>query len=553
MKKIIIVMILLGIKIFPLDYQYNGKNLVISNDKIEKAFEIGIDNFIQQYGNNINLEELKILIFSNVLEQEILINSSYAKDIKISEQELESVWNDIKKEFPNDITFYKNLQNQGYTKATLLKDIKEKILLDKIKEKIESTVKVSEQEAIDYFKENKYNDYFIGLTDDNIKKDITESLTEKQKGEVLRYVIENEIKKVILPKKSEFSKYYAKLVYKKEGFEFTNIDLANRKIMGIIQGLSDEALLEELAKEGIDKEMNIVKEAKALNLKTPEKLAKNDKIDAYKDLYRKKLIETTKVNDKELKEYFNLNKEKYFIPETYDVNLIELPIEILDDDKKIIKDKAQRILNLALSGDDFEELAKKYSEDSSAQNGGDLGWFSRGQMIETFEKASFEGEIGKVIPYLLETEFGYHIIKVNNKNYNDSEVNASHILLIVSPSENSKLKTEKQAKEIIEQINNKKLTFSDATKYSIIKGEYEFKNIKKGQYIVGIGENQLLEEAIASSKVNELSYFISDKAYIFVKTKQNSALEPTLENSIERVKYDLVRDIVSEKISKVYK
>lgn len=553
MKKIIIVMILLVITIFPLDYRYNGKKLVISDDKIEKAFENSINNFRQQYGNDINLDEIKTLVFINVLEQEILLNSSYANSIKISDSEVEKAISEIKEGFFDSMTYYETLEKQGFTKESLFEEVKENILLNKTKEKIYSTVKISKSEVENFYKENKYSTYFIGFTYEDVRKEITESLLEKKKGEALRYFIENETKKIVFSKTSKYSKYFPKIVYKKAGFDFTNIDFANRKIMGRIQGITDEETLEKMVKEGIDNELKIVTKAKEAQVEIDEALSRDDKISAYREAYQRHLIEATKVTEKEIKEYFKLNKEKYFIPETCDVNLIELPIEILDEDKKIIKDKAQQILNLALSEDDFGELARKYSEDGSAQDGGNLGWFSKGQMIKTFEKVSFEGEIGKVVPYLVETEFGYHIVKVNDRKMDGSEVNASHILLLLLPLENSKFGTEKKVKDIIEQINNKKLTFSEAAKYSIIEGKYEFKNIKKGRYIENIGENELLEEAIFSSRVNELSYFVGDEAYIFVKTKQSSELEPTLENSMERVKYDLVRDIVSEKLLKVYK
>ena len=64
---------------------------------------------------------------------------------------------------------------------------------------------------------------------------------------------------------------------------------------------------------------------------------------------------------------------------------------------------------------DFQEYAREYSKCPSGQNGGDLGSFSRGQMVPAFEDAAFDGPIGKVIGPV-RTQFGYHLIWVTRKS-----------------------------------------------------------------------------------------------------------------------------------------
>lgn len=98
------------------------------------------------------------------------------------------------------------------------------------------------------------------------------------------------------------------------------------------------------------------------------------------------------------------------------------------------KSKAGDILKQALEGANFEELAQQYSEDlATAEKGGDLGYFSRGQIIPSFEEAAFAGEVGKVYPEVVQTDFGYHIIKVTDKK--EDQVKASHILIQTQSSE----------------------------------------------------------------------------------------------------------------------
>ncbi|WP_408954819.1 peptidylprolyl isomerase [Natroniella sp. ANB-PHB2] len=91
-------------------------------------------------------------------------------------------------------------------------------------------------------------------------------------------------------------------------------------------------------------------------------------------------------------------------------------ILIQTDDKtdEEAKTKAEEVLELVKEGRDFVELAEEYSEDPSAQQGGELGSFGRGEMVSEFEDAAFALEVGEISD-LVKTNFGYHIIKVTDK------------------------------------------------------------------------------------------------------------------------------------------
>ncbi|AXM88392.1 peptidylprolyl isomerase [Anoxybacillus ayderensis G10] len=118
------------------------------------------------------------------------------------------------------------------------------------------------------------------------------------------------------------------------------------------------------------------------------------------DLLRQKAaMEDIKVSDEELKKYYNEYKPK-----------VKASHILVDDEKtaKEIKAKLEK-------GEDFAKLAKEYSKDTgSAQNGGDLGWFGPGKMVEEFEKAAYALKVGEVSDPV-KTQFGYHIIKVTDK------------------------------------------------------------------------------------------------------------------------------------------
>ncbi|PIQ47714.1 MAG: hypothetical protein COW03_13795 [Cytophagales bacterium CG12_big_fil_rev_8_21_14_0_65_40_12] len=90
--------------------------------------------------------------------------------------------------------------------------------------------------------------------------------------------------------------------------------------------------------------------------------------------------------------------------------------------------KIDSVRNLALNGDPFEELAKKYSSDGSSRNGGNLGWFSSMAMVYPFESGAYNTPKGG-ISEIVRSQFGYHIIKVNDKRESRGKVKTSHIFL----------------------------------------------------------------------------------------------------------------------------
>ncbi len=85
-----------------------------------------------------------------------------------------------------------------------------------------------------------------------------------------------------------------------------------------------------------------------------------------------------------------------------------------DEVKAAIRAEAERVLQLVRDGGDFADLARKFSDDPSAEKGGDLGFFSRGQMVSAFEEVAFTLETGSTSG-LVETEFGFHILRVEEK------------------------------------------------------------------------------------------------------------------------------------------
>lgn len=123
------------------------------------------------------------------------------------------------------------------------------------------------------------------------------------------------------------------------------------------------------------------------------------------DLKIRKILEPTiTITDEEIKKTYEENKERYATPEQVQAS------HILVDKKE----DADAILQELKGGADFATMAKEKSKDGSKDSGGELGYFGRGDMVPEFEEAAFKLNVGE-ISEVVQSQFGYHIIKVTDK------------------------------------------------------------------------------------------------------------------------------------------
>jgi len=158
--------------------------------------------------------------------------------------------------------------------------------------------------------------------------------------------------------------------------------------------IKKELLYQEALKKGLDKDAEYrrkVEEYKKLTLI---------------GLLLEKEIETkAKVTDQDVKDYYEKHKQELASVSQIRASHILVKTE----------EEAKKILERLKKGEDFAKIAKKSSIDpGSAKNGGDLGFFSSGQMVPEFEAAAARLKIGE-ISEPVKTKFGYHIIKVTDK------------------------------------------------------------------------------------------------------------------------------------------
>ena len=137
-----------------------------------------------------------------------------------------------------------------------------------------------------------------------------------------------------------------------------------------------------------------------------KKVIENAKRDILAQMAMRDVLKNAEVSEEEMKEYYEANGAQYKKGATVSAKHILVDSE----------EKCNEILAVITNGEKtFEEAAAEFSKCPSSQRGGDLGAFGKGQMVPEFEKAAFEAEIGQVVGPV-QTQFGYHLIKVEAKN-----------------------------------------------------------------------------------------------------------------------------------------
>jgi len=178
-------------------------------------------------------------------------------------------------------------------------------------------------------------------------------------------------------------------------------ELFRRQVLQQLVG--KELIYEDAKKSGITKSSEYKSEYKKLEERMKKELAIQ--------VWQKKLLDSIKISQKELKDYYNKNKDEFNEKESVHARHILVKTE----------DEAQKIINQlkSLSGEKlkekFIELAKKDSTGPSAPNGGDLGYFAQGQMVPAFNDKVFSMKKGAITMKPVKTQFGYHVIYLEDK------------------------------------------------------------------------------------------------------------------------------------------
>jgi peptidyl-prolyl cis-trans isomerase D len=258
-----------------------------------------------------------------------------------------------------------------------------------------------------------------------------------------------------------------------------------------------------------------------------------------------KLRAETKVGEDELRQYYDQHKDEYTLPERVKAQHIlfktqgKTPEEI-----EKIKEKARGVLDRVKKGEDFGALAKQFSEDSTAANGGDLGDFERGRMVPEFDKAAFSLGTGAVSD-LVQSQFGIHIIKVN-AHQDRRERPFEEIKEAIRPIVETR-KAEQRASELAQQaavdlVNNKDLD-AVAKKYNAQVKETPL--MEPGQTIPDLGNAAELDRRMFTLNKGEFGTAIQvDRGYVVPQVTEIVAAHPA---SFDEARDKVMIDVKGEK------
>lgn len=247
------------------------------------------------------------------------------------------------------------------------------------------------------------------------------------------------------------------------------------------------------------------------------------------------------VTDSQVRDYYEENIESFRVVRQVKARHILFKLEegASGEVEKEVRERALSVLKKARDGEDFSDLAKKYSEGPTRKDGGDLGYFSAGQMVKPFEEAVFKLKKGEISD-LVRTPFGYHIILV----------------------EDIKEARTKGLDEMAEQIagtikdagaadlaHEKALSLTDQMPYDVNLARYarehdveakETRAFSRNDPIPDIGGDDKLRESLFSLQKNEVSELIEleGKFYIFQIAEKIPSYLPESKEVQEALKED---------------
>lgn len=177
-----------------------------------------------------------------------------------------------------------------------------------------------------------------------------------------------------------------------------------------------------------------------------------------------KITKGLTITPQEVKKFYNKIPQDSLPFYSADVEVAQIvrTAKISEAQKVVARKKLSDIRERILAGENFNELARKYSEDPSAQyNGGEMGYVGRGAMVASFEATAFKIKIGE-ISQPFESPFGFHIMQLIDRRGN--EYNSRHILISATPSKDDIARASKFLDSLRNMIIKDSIKFEQAAK-----------------------------------------------------------------------------------------
>ncbi|HKE34071.1 MAG TPA: peptidylprolyl isomerase [Candidatus Acidoferrum sp.] len=259
------------------------------------------------------------------------------------------------------------------------------------------------------------------------------------------------------------------------------------------------------------------------------------------------LRQTLQIPEETLEKQYQANIQQYQVPNQVHVqHILFKTVGQTDALVEETRKKAEDVLKQAKKGAKFDELAKKYSEDpGSKDKGGDLGWIREGQTVPEFEKSAFSMAPGQISD-LVKTQYGFHIIKVlekqtaHTKPFEEVKDSIRTPLLLTE--------ADKQAGDTANQLSaairrSSKISLDDlANQYHLTVGQT--RPVSASDAILELGNSQDVKDEIFRLRPGDLSLPIrNDRGYVILSVKEvSNAHQGTLEEVRDRVVADLKKE-----------
>ena len=523
----------------------------ISKLEVERTKSTMIDGYSKYLGDKIDRSLIDIIAFNEVVDKNITLKIAEDLKVKVPGSEVSEQYDRIESSIGNKEQFKRMLQVQGYTRRSFKDELEKNLIVAKTLEKVRENITPTEDEIKEYYNENQYT-MFNGKKLDEVKNSIVKELKEIKGNEEYAALLEQYRNKIKLENVAdEYSAYVEKPELESDGFVITNLDMARRTLQNLFLTNGDREKARELSKDYFENQFKLVKAAVARGVKVDETLPIEYKFAEYNKGLFENIKNSLNPTDEQLKEFFNKNRMAYDIFPSTDAYIAILKVDPSEADKEAAKEKANEILK-KLTVENFADMARENTDEPNS-NGGDLGWFSKKDMVEPFQKAVFEGEVGKIYPKPVETIFGQHLIYIADRNDEEERAKASHILITPKISQETLKQKEKEIGELKVKLVENKIKFEDIAKENkdvLHSGLYS--NINDAGYIPNLGYNSDLTKLIFKAPLNKIeTAVINDAIFIFEKVKEVKYKAADFNENKDKIKDDYLNYQTQEEMKKL--
>ena len=323
----------------------------------------------------------------------------------------------------------------------------------------------------------------------------------------------------------------------------TDIVVTNDDVVKYIDNYVDNLVLQHGAKENLE---NVL--GQSIN---------SFKRDSWDDVYKlitterfqQKILMDFDVSIKDVKTFFKKNSSDLpMLPKRYKFSIIDIPVVASEKRKKDIYNLLISIKD-SIEFNSFEKMAIINSDDpGSSENGGDLGYISRGTLVKEFEKVAFGLEIGQISDPVL-SDFGYHLIFLVDRK--GEKIRTKHILKTITPDDNDKEIARKKLIKINNIINNNINSF-DSIASVFSKNKNNISTIKNN-WVFATDMDEKIEKELSLLEKNSFSFPIEmNNSFLIVKLiDKKEETNATLENSWSFIKNLTYQEKLTKKLNKL--